>query len=140
MKFLGMAVKAILSLVAAAYLLFSDGILMAVVMFGVIYGLISYYVWYFKKTGFSFSVWVGEKGLLMTLLSIALKVLAPLIILAVISITCNSLFPKAGATIGGLIIFAICIGFLVLDVITIIQHFNPSVKVPFAKNKDVTDK
>lgn len=37
MKFLGMAVKAVLSLVAAIYFLTSSGILYALVMFGIIY-------------------------------------------------------------------------------------------------------
>lgn len=136
MKFLGMAVKAILALVAAIYFSASSGILYGLVMFGIIYGLISYYVWYFKKTGFSFSVWVGEKGLMMTLLSLALKILAPIIILAVITVTCNTIFPEgAGATIGGGIVIIICLVFVVLDVLTIINHFNPSVKVPF-QNRD----
>ena len=135
MKFLGMIIKAILSLVAGAYFL-SDSILTALVIFCVVYGLISFYLWYFKRTGFSFSIWIGEKGFMMTLISLAIKVLAPIIILAIITITCNSLIPgEAGATVGGLIIVVICLGFLVLDVLTIIQHFNPSIKVPF-QNKD----
>ncbi len=139
MKFVGMAVKAVLALVATIFL--SDDIFSAVVMFGIIYGLISYYVWYFKKTGFSFSVWVGEKGLLMTLLSIALKVLAPLIILSIVAVTCNSLLPSGiGTTIGGLIIAVICLGFLVLDVLTIINHFNPSVKIPFSRDNGINGK
>lgn len=136
MKFLGMAVKAVLSLVAAIYFLTSSGILYALVMFGIIYGLISYYVWYFKKTGFSFSVWIGEKGLIMTLLSLALKILAPIIILSIIVITCNSIFPdRIGASIGGGIVVIICLVFVVVDVLTIINHFNPSVRIPF-QNKD----
>lgn len=140
MKFSGMAVKAVLSLVAAIYFLSSSGILFAAVMFCIIYGLISYYIWYFKKTGFSFSVWIGENGLLMTMLSLALKVLAPIIILSVITITCSSLFPGgAGSTIGGLIVVILCLVFLARDVITIIQHFNPSFEIPFIKNKDVND-
>lgn len=135
-KLLGMAVKAVLSLVAAIYFLTSSGILYALVMFGIIYGLISYYVWYFKKTGFSFSVWIGEKGLMMTLLSLSLKILAPLIILSIITVACNSIFPNGiGATIGGAIAVIICLGFVVLDVLTIINHFNPSVRIPF-QNKD----
>lgn len=139
MKFVGMAVKAVLALVAAIFL--SDDIFFAFVMFGIIYGLISYYVWYFKKTGFSFSVWIGEKGLMMTLLSIALKVLAPIIILSIIAVACNSLLPSGiGATIGGLIIAVICLGFLVLDILTIINHFNPSVKVPFSKDNGINGK
>lgn len=136
MKFLGMAVKAVLSLVAAIYFLTSSGIIDGIFMFGIIYGLISYYVWYFKKTGFSFSVWVGNKGLMMTLLSLALKILAPIIILSIIVIACNSIFPDGiGASIGGGIVVIICLVFVVLDVLTIINHFNPSVKIPF-QNKD----
>ena len=101
-----------------------------------IYGLVSFYIWYFKRTGFSFSIWVGEKGLMMTLISLAIKELAPIIILAIISVACNSLIPGgAGGIIGRLIIVVICLEFLVLDVLTIINHFNPSVKVPF-QNKD----
>lgn len=136
MKFLGMAVKAVLSLVVAIYFLTTDGILYALVMFGIIYGLVSYYLWYFKKTGFSFSVWVGDKGLMMTLLSLALKVLAPIIILAIIILTCNTLLPgKAGMTIGGLIVAMVCLGFLAIDVLTVLHHFNPSIKIPF-QNRD----
>lgn len=124
MKFYGIAIKAVLALVAAIYFFCSDGFLMALFMFGIIYGLISYYVWYFKKTGFSFSVWIGEKGLLMTLLSLALKIFAPIIILAIITITCTTLIPgEAGPTIGGLIVVIICLGFLVSDVLTIIKYF-----------------
>lgn len=83
-------------------------------------------------------VWVGEKGLMMTLLSLALKILAPIIILAIITVTCNSIFPEgADAAIGGAIVAIICLVFVVLDVLTIINHFNPPVKVPFqCKDKD----
>lgn len=132
MKFLLMAVKAILSIVAAVYFFTSDGLLGALVMFGIIYGFISYYIWYFKMTGFSFSVWVGNKWLMLTLISLALKIIAPIIILNVIIFICTAIFPqKIGTTIGGLIVTIICLAFLVLDVLTIINHFNPSVKVPF---------
>lgn len=73
---------------------------------------------------------------MMTLLSLALKILAPLIILSIITVACNSIFPNGiGATIGGGIVVIICLVFVVLDVLTIINHFNPSVKIPF-QNKD----
>lgn len=72
---------------------------------------------------------------MMTLLSLALKILAPIMILAIITVT-NTIFPEgAGATIGGGIVVIICLVFVVLDVLTIINHFNPSVKVPF-QNRD----
>lgn len=135
MKLLGMAGKAVLSLIAAIYF-FSDGFLMAAAMFFIIYGLLSYYVWYFKKKGFSFSVWVGEKGLLMTLLSLALTLFAPIIILSIATLALNSFLPRGiGTTIGGLAIIILCFGFLARDVVTIIQHFNPSFKLPFLADK-----
>ena len=136
MKFLGMAVKAAISLALAIYLL-SDGILMAIAWFGIAYGLLSYYVWYFKKKKFSFSAWIGSNGLLMTLLSLLFGLLAPLIPLVLIILLFNSILPGSiGETVGSLIVLIIYLGFAARDVVTIIQHFNPSFSVPFLDKKD----
>lgn len=124
MKFHLMAVKAILSIVAGAYFFISDGILGALFMSGIVYGLISFYIWYFKMTGFSFSVWWGNKGCMLTLISLALKIIAPIIILDVIIFICKTIFPpKIGMTIGGLIITIICLVFLISDIREIIKYF-----------------
>ena len=129
MKFLGMAVKAAISLALAIYLL-SDGILMAIAWFGITYGLFSYYVWYFTS-------WIGSNGLLMTLLSLLFGLLAPFIPLVLIILLFNSILPGSiGETVGSLIVLIICLGFAARDVVTIIQHFNPSFSVPFLDKKD----
>ena len=129
MKFLGMAVKAALSLALAIYLL-SDGILMAIAWFVITYGLLSYYVWYFTS-------WIGSNWLLMTLLSLLFGLLAPIIPLVLIILLFNSILPGSiGETVGSLIVLIICLGFAARDVVTIIQYFNPSFSVPFLDKKD----
>ncbi len=137
MKILGIIVKVILSIMLGMYMLSDSGVIYSLVWGGIIYGMLSFWAWYLKKRGFSFRIWVGEKGLLMTLLSVALALFAPLIVLSLFATALNSILPGIGMNIAGIVIIIICMIFILKDAETIIQIFNPSFKI--FKSEDKSD-
>lgn len=135
MKIFGIILKILLSVLAGTYMITGGGVIYAVVCGGILYGILSFCAWYLKKKGFSFTVWVGEKGLFMTLLSVALALFVPLIILSLFVTVLNSILPVIGMYIASIIIVIMCFVFILKDVEAIVQIFNPSFKI--FKSKDV---
>ena len=135
MKILGIVVKVILSIMLSIYMLSDVSVIYAVVWGGLMYGVLSFSASYLKKSGFSFTVWVGEKGFFMTLLSMALSLLAPLLVLSLFATAINSILPGVGMTIAGGIIAIMCLVFIIKDVEAVIQIFNPSFKIFKSEDK-----
>ena len=114
------AVKTGIALAAA---IFGEGdILLKFGIFGIVYALLAYYVWYMNKRGGGFSVFVGNGGLMATLMSFAFMILSPLIPLVVLALIMNSLglSETATAVISVLMILA-AFGCFALDVIRILK-------------------
>lgn len=120
-------IKIIISLFIVAVCPF-DTILWRIVMFPLIYGLITYYIWYFKNNDSTFRIYFGSGGFIATVFSFFLMLLMPVLILSV-GFYIASLLGKVGTTIYSALLLIICYGHFFLDMIRI---FKPS----FLKDED----
>lgn len=104
-----------------------DDAVSAVVMFGMFYGLATYYIWYFKRNGFSFGAYIGSGGIIATFFSFCFKLIRPFIFIVVPYLILNAVLPgQIGMYIGGILLIALCVGCVLWDAIGVIRVFQPS--------------
>lgn len=116
MQMVKIGVKAVVSVVGGVFL-GGRNILLGMGWAAICYVLLSYYVWYMKRRGGGFSVFLGQGGLLATLVSFLFMVFSPLIPLVVLGLLINTLnMPDAilGALSIPMVIAAA--GFVVFDI------------------------
>lgn len=128
MKLIGIIIKSILAGVAAyySYMEYSNtgAIWEAVLYFALIYGLITYYIGYFQKSGFSFIAYFGENGLIMTVISLCFKIFTPLIVIMLpIPILNSFLSYKTTMNIWGSVILIAVVVCIVKDIVEIVCMF-----------------
>lgn len=128
MKLIGIIIKSTLAGVAAYYLFTEysneDSIWAAVLCFALMYGLITYYIWFFQESGFSFIAYLGENGLIITVISLCFKIFTPLIIIMLpIPILDSFLSYETAIGIWGIVIF-IAVGVCIIrDIVVIVRTF-----------------
>ncbi len=128
MKLIGIIVKSTLAGVAAYYLFTEcsneDSIWAAVLWFALMYGLITYYIWFFQESGFSFIAYLGENGLIITVISLCFKIFTPLIIIMLpIPILDSFLSYETAMGIWGIVIL-IAVGVCIIrDIVVIVRTF-----------------
>lgn len=123
MKLVGIILKAVVAMVTVVAGLKAKSILEIIVYFGMIYGLLTYYIWFFRKHGFSFRA----GSMLTTLLSLCFSLAIPWLCIFIPYAFLNTVLPgQLGLYIGGIILIALCFGCLALDVIEVIRTFDPS--------------
>lgn len=109
-------IKAIISVVVGV-LMGRENILLGMGMAAICYVLLSYYVWYMKRRGGGFSVFLGQGGLMATLGSIAFMVLSPLIPIIVLALLLNTLHvPDVVESVLSILLVIAAAGFVVLDI------------------------
>lgn len=128
MKLIGIIIKFILAALASALILHNVSILYRIVVFALLYGLITYYIYYFKNSeGEGFSIWIGDGSLLMNLLEIGIKIFAPILSILVMYWILSAIFGEtAGTNIAGVIILVASFGCLITDIVGVIKVFNPN--------------
>lgn len=132
MKIVKVSVKAVLS-VAAGIFLARGNIFHGMLIAALCYVLLTYYIWFMKRRGFKFSVFVGEGGLVATLLSFGFMVISPIIPLVIIMMILDELkIPEAVTTVFSVLMLFAAVGFVIID---IGRAFNPD----FLKRKFVSD-
>lgn len=128
MKLIGIIIKSTLAGVAAYYLFTEysneDSIWAAVLCFALMYGLITYYIWFFQESGFSFIAYLGENGLIITVISLCFKIFTPLIIIMLpIPILDSFLSYETAIGIWGIVIL-IAVGVCIIrDIVVIVRTF-----------------
>lgn len=136
MKLAGIILKVIVVIGVLIKAIQPEDPLSWVVLFGMLYGLATYYVWYFKEYGFSFGAYIGSGGIIMTFLSFCFKLILPLIFIVAPYLVLNAALPgQLGMYIGGILLIALCIGCVVWDVIGVIRVFQPSFLAESAADK-----
>lgn len=128
MKQLAGIILKVIVVIAIMVKAFPAGDVASVVMlFCMFYGLATYYVWYFKRNGFSFSAYIGSGGLIVTLFSFCFKLILPLIFIVIPYMILNEVLPgQIGMYIGGILLIALCVGCVLWDAIVVIRVFQPS--------------
>lgn len=128
MKLIGIIIKSTLAGVAAYYLYTEysnkDSIWEAVLCFALMYGLITYYIWFFQESGFSFVAYLGENGLIMTVISLCFKIFTPLIVIMLpIPILDSFLSYETAMGIWGSVILIAVIVCIIRDIVAIVCMF-----------------
>ena len=128
MKLIGIIIKSTLAGVATYYLCMEysnkDSIWEAVLCFALTYGLITYYMWYFQESGFSFIAYFGENGLIMTVISLCFKVFTPLIVIMLpIPILDSFLSYETAIGIWGSVILIAVLVCIIRDIVVIARIF-----------------
>ncbi len=108
----GILIKTALAMAGAVYLGSTDGILNGIAYFCIIYGLLSYYVWYFKTFQTPLS-----------LMTVPFALGVPIFILALFMMALNEIWPNGtGRNIAGIIIIIMCVRSLLRDIVVIINN------------------
>lgn len=108
----GILIKTALALAGAVYLGNSDGILNGIVYFAIIYGLLSYYVWYFKTFQTPLS-----------LMTVPFALGVPVFVLLVFMLILNEIWPDGtGRNIAGVIIIIMCVRSLLRDIVAVVNN------------------
>lgn len=108
----GILIKTALAMAGAVYLGSTDGILNGIVYFCIIYGLLSYYVWYFKTFQTPLS-----------LMTVPFALGIPIFILALFMMALNEIWPNGtGRNIAGIIIIIMCVRSLLRDIVVFINN------------------
>ena len=142
MKLVEIILKAVAAFAIVVMGLKISSVFEVIVFFGMVYGLLTYYIWYFRKRGFS----IKTGSLTATAFSLIFTLIFPLLIIVLPYIALNELLPgQSGMYIGGIILIALCFGCVSMDVIEAIRVFQPSflegfdlgafVKKAFSKGK-----
>lgn len=122
MKIVKVGVKAAIALAAGVFLSSGD-VLFGMGLGAICYVLLTYYMWYMKRRGGGFSVFVGEGGFTATLFSFAFMIISPLIPLVILLLIFNSLkLPEIAVGALSILVVIVAIGFVILD---IGRAFNP---------------
>lgn len=106
-----------------------DTLLWRIVLFPIIYGLITFYIWYFQNNDSSFRIYFGNGGFVATALSFAFMLFMPIILLSIGVYIASAVFGEIGEKIYSIILMIICYGYFALDIIRI---FRPD----FLKDED----
>ncbi|MCI8298986.1 MAG: hypothetical protein HFI69_01330 [Lachnospiraceae bacterium] len=123
MKLVEIILKAIVAAVIVVMGLKLSSVFEIIMMFGMVYGLLTYYIWYFRKRGFS----VKTGSLVTTAFSLIFTLILPLLIIVIPYIALTELLPgQSGMYIGGILLIVLCFGCVAMDVIEVIRTFQPS--------------
>lgn len=116
MEIVKVGVKAAISLAVGVFVV--DGsIVYREAIFAICYALLTYYMWYMKRRGGGFSVFVGEGGILATLLSFGFMIISPIIPLVVLAFALNALgIPEAVEGTLSILLIIAAGGFVVFDI------------------------
>lgn len=116
MEIVKVGVKAAISLAVGVFVV--DGsIVYREAIFAICYALLTYYMWYMKRRGGGFSVFVGEGGILATLLSFGFMIISPIIPLVVLAFVLNALgIPEAVEGTLSILLIIAAGGFVVFDI------------------------
>lgn len=116
MEIVKVGVKAAISLAVGVFVV--DGsIVYRGAIFAICYALLTYYMWYMKRRGGGFSVFVGEGGILATLLSFGFMIISPIIPLVVLAFALNALgIPEAVEGTLSILLIIAAGGFVVFDI------------------------
>lgn len=120
MKLVGIIFKVVVAIAVMMLLGFEGGFGWgSVFFFGVVYGLVTYYIWFIREHGLT--VFHGH------IILFVLSLLLPLFILILPYYVLNAVLPgESGMYVGGIIYIALCFGCVANDVIAVIRTFNPS--------------
>ena len=122
MQIVKVGVKAVIALAAGIFLPGGD-VLYRIAIGAIAYMLLTYYMWYMKRRGGGFSVFVGEGGFTGTLLSFGFMIISPLIPLVILALIFNSFnLPEVAEGALSILLVIAAIGFVILD---IVRAFNP---------------
>lgn len=123
MKLVEIILKAVVAIVVVVMGLKMSSIFEIIMFFGMIYGLLTYYIWFFRKRGFSIRV----GSLVGTVFSLIFTLIIPWLVILIPYIALNELLPgQSGMYIGGIILIVLCFGCVAMDVVEVIRIFNPS--------------
>ena len=125
MKIIAIIIKLVIS-IGLSIVLHTDGntVFDNIGICAIVYGLVSYYFWYFKNNGLS--VLVSENSMLVNLLSLVFTLAAPFIVLAVLVFALGAILPdKVAETISMVVIVILALGFVAYDVVGVIRIFKP---------------
>ncbi len=116
MEIVKVGVKAAISLAVGVFVV--DGsIVYRGAVFAICYALLTYYMWYMKRRGGGFSVFVGEGGIFVTLLSFGFMIISPIIPLVVLAFALNALgISEAVEGILSILLIIAAGGFVVFDI------------------------
>lgn len=116
MQMVKIGVKAVVSVVGGVFM-GGRNILLGTAWAAVCYVLLSYYVWYMKRRGGGFSIFLGQGGLLATLVSFLFMVFSPLIPLVFLGLLINTLnIPDAILGVFSILLIIAAAGFVVFDI------------------------
>ena len=116
MEIVKVGVKAAITLAVGVFVV-DGGIVYRGAVFAICYALLTYYMWYVKRRRGGFSVFVGEGGILATLLSFGFMIISPIIPLVVLAFALNALgIPEAVEGILSILLIIAAGGFVVFDI------------------------
>lgn len=122
MKFVKVGVKAAVAVAGGVFLSGGD-VLYGMGMGAICYALLTYYMWYMKRRGGGFSVFLGKGGFTATLLSFGFMIISPLIPLIILSFIFNALrVPEVVMEALSILLVIAAAGFVIFD---IGRAFNP---------------
>lgn len=122
MQIVKVGVKAAIAL-AVAISCSGDDILYRTAIGAIVYMFLTYYMWYMKRRGGGFSVFIGEGGLIATLISFGFMIVSPFIPLVILVMIINSFgIPEAAVGVLSILLVIVAIGFVIFD---IVRAFNP---------------
>lgn len=116
MEIVKAGVKAAISLAVGIFVV--DGsIVYRGAIFAICYALLTYYMWYIKRRGGGFSVFVGEGGIFATLLSFGFMIISPIIPLLVLALVLNTLgIPEVVEGVLSILLIIAAVAFVVFDI------------------------
>lgn len=116
MEIVKAVVKASISLAVGVFVV--DGsIVYRGAVFAICYALLTYYMWYMKRRGGGFSVFVGEGGSFATLFSFGFMIISPIILLIVLAFAFNVLgIPEAAEGMLSILLIIAAGAFVVFDI------------------------
>ncbi len=121
MSILKLIIKSTIAGCLVAFAFDPDGITDTVIVFALVYGLVTYYIWYFTSSDMD-SVTIGD-GILGILFTLA----APLLVIGISYYVLAAIFPgMIGQYIFSGIIVLGSFGCLISDIISVIRIFFPS--------------
>lgn len=123
MKLVEIILKAVVAFAIVVLGLKLSSVFEIIMFFGMMYGLLTYYIWFFRKRGFS----IRAGSLVTTAFSLIFTLILPLLVIVIPYTALNELLPgQSGMYIGGIILIVLCFGCVAVDVIEVIRMFQPS--------------
>lgn len=124
MKLVEIIIKAVVALSTVAIGMKMRSVFEIIMFFGMVYGLLTYYIWFFRKHGFI----VKGKSLVGIVFSLIASLVLPLLVIILPYTALSKLLPgQSGMYIyRGIILIVLCFGCVAMDVIGAIRTFQPS--------------